>query len=149
MEQIPVKQLPKFMGRVEAATSRPKLTKTLKAWLAHVAGSLGVGFQQSKSPSGETWKPLARKRPKGHNHGSRPLIDFGDMQASVISTGPGHIEEVSDDSAKMGTDDRKAVFHQYGTSKIPARPFVGITDEMVDLAAEMVADDVLRQIGGG
>ena len=143
-----VEELSTFMAAMGQATTRPKLAGVLTNWLQQVAGSLGVGFQQSKDPSGAVWKPLKRKRPKGHNQGSRPLIDTGAMQASIVSTGAGHLQEVSDDSAMMGTEDFKAAFHQYGTSRIPARPFVGISDDMVDLAAEMVAAEIIETLQG-
>ena len=143
-----VDELQTFTDQMGQVTSRPKLAGVLTDWLQRVAGSLGVGFQQSKDPSGAVWKPLKRKRPKGHNQGTRPLIDTGDMQASIISTGTGHLQEVTDDSAMMGTEDRKAAFHQFGTSRIPARPFVGISDEMADLAAEMVADELVETLRG-
>ena len=136
------------MDTVGQLTSRPKLSGVLTDWLQRVAGSLGVGFQQSKDPSGAVWRPLKRKRPKGHNQGTRPLIDTGAMQASIISTGAGHLQEVTDDSAMMGTADEKAAFHQFGTSRIPARPFVGISDEMADLAAEMVAAEIIKTLQG-
>jgi len=67
----------------------------------------------------------------------------------VVSDGAGHIEEVLDDEAIFGTKVEYASVHQTGTTKttrIPARPFMGVSAPMADALAESLADELVRQI---
>lgn len=111
------------------------------------AGEMGRNFLGSHAPDGAAFAPLASPRPAGRNPGTRPLIDTGELLASVISEGPGHVSEVDGDSVKLGTTNWKAGFHQYGTDRIPARPFIGVNETMADQAAQIVANDLFKQMG--
>lgn len=144
---IPATSLPSFLDAMRNLIQTPKLAAAIQDWLTHLAGALGKGFLSSQSPDGTAWAPLKGKRPKGHNQGTRPLIDFGDLLASVASTANGHVEIVGDDSAEFGTDLDYAGFQNDGTRRIQARPFIGVSDDMADLVAELVADDLIEQIG--
>ncbi len=121
---------------------------TLKLWFDLLQSDLALGFLNSRSPEGETWAPLKRKRSPipPHNPGRRPLIDFGDLLASVAGQGSGHIENVRDDGGVFGTSDRKAAFHQAGTRRMVARPFLGVPSDSADELANMAADELIRQI---
>lgn len=145
---IPAANLQSWLDKLVALVQKPKLAEVIQQWLTHLAGELGKGFLQSRGPDGQTWPALKQRRPKGHNQGHRPLIDFGDLLASVASDGNGHVEIVGDDSAEFGTNLDYAGIHQDGGGRIPARPFVGVSDEMADLVTDMVADELMKQIGG-
>lgn len=149
-DSIPAQSLSKYLGRIVSLTVSPRMSSAINQWLQILAGELGKGFLSSRSPTGETWQPLKRKRPKGHNQGSRPLIDFGELLSSVVSTGDGHIEEVHEAAAVFGTDVDYARHHQWGAPRanIPARPFLGVSEEMADELAETVADELMSQIEG-
>ncbi len=136
----------RWLDDLLSTMQHPKAAPALKAWGQELAGALGVGFLRSVSPAGKPWRPLKRPRPRGHNPGSRPLIDFGDMMLSVIGSSPDHIEDITDDSISFGTKDKKAAFHQFGTRYIPSRPFVGVSDEMADRAAEILTEHQIHQI---
>lgn len=41
-----------------------------------------------------------------------------------------------------------AIFHQFGTKTIPARPFIGLSKRLEELAMEIVTDAKVRQIEG-
>lgn len=99
-------------------------------------------FQHGRDAGGTPWKPL---RPltiarKGH---AIVLIEFGDLYESLISRANNAIRELYEQEMTFGTSDPKAVFHQHGTSRMPARPPVGISDETTDMAAQHVADRAL------
>lgn len=78
------------------------------------------------------WPPLspryaARKERKlGHQ---LVLIYTGAMQDSLAPGQPNNIRFVLPNGSVVGTDDPKAHFHQYGTSRMPARPILVPPDD--------------------
>lgn len=74
------------------------------------------GFDRSRAPSGVAWKPLraprSRRRP-----GRRPLVDTGQLRAWASHA------MVSGTTATWDAPGYGA-FHQLGTTRIPARPFL-------------------------
>ena len=144
---ITLDDLPKFLDGIAAAMVAPKAEEPIRKTAQHIAGELGRGFQSSVDPSGTAWAPLKRPRPAGHNPGTRPLIDTGEMMLSAISDGSGHIEQVTGDSLAYGTSNWKAKIHQGGTARIPARPLVGWTKGSADYAVESVADHLVTLVG--
>lgn len=74
------------------------------------------GFDRSREPSGVAWKPLARGTPR-RRPGRRPLVDTGALR-SWASHG------VVVGSAATWSASRIGAFHQLGTVRIPARPFL-------------------------
>ena len=117
-----------------------------------IVGELSQNFLGSHGPDGSPYPPLKHPRPKGHNPGTRPLIDTGALLASVVSDSPGHISIATDDSLETGTQDEKAIWQQEGTMRkgvphIPARPFVGLNDAIINQAVDIVADELIKQMG--
>jgi phage gpG-like protein len=51
-------------------------------------------------------------------HGDTPLLDTGALQSSIS-----HVVEGT--HAYVGTNDEKAAWQEFGTSRIPPRPFLG------------------------
>lgn len=74
------------------------------------------GFDRSRAPSGIAWQPLraprSRRRP-----GRRPLVDTGTLRAWASHA------MVSGTRATWDAPSYGA-FHQLGTSRTPARPFL-------------------------
>ena len=145
---ISVDELGGFLEGVTGKLKNPEAAEVLGDWNDVLAGDLAAGFLSSQSPDGHTWAALKHPRPKGHNQGTRPLIDTGALMQSVISAGPDHIEETSQESTILGTSVEYAGIQQYGSQKknIPVRPFIGIPDETLDVAAEMLAKHVITII---
>lgn len=73
-------------------------------------------FDRSRAPTGEAWKPLARG-PSRRRPGRRPLVKTGQLRAWAS-----HGVIVGTTSVWDAT--RYGAFHQLGTSRIPARPFL-------------------------
>jgi HK97 gp10 family phage protein len=72
------------------------------------------------------WPPLSPSTiaRKGRD---TPLLDTGAMRASISSDGP--YKEGDAIVAYAGATDRKAQWHEFGTSRIPPRPFIGMATE--------------------
>jgi phage virion morphogenesis protein len=90
-------------------------------------------FYTATSPDGTPWKDnsdvtLARKT------STTPLTDKGDLAASI------HYSVIGNESVEVGSNMVQAAMMQYGGTKaqfphlwgdIPARPFIGLSDEDV------------------
>lgn len=79
-------------------------------------GLIRETFDRSRAPTGEAWKPLARG-PSRKRPGRRPLVKTGNLR-SLASHG------VIVGTTSVWSTSRIGAFHQLGTSRIPARPFL-------------------------
>ena len=90
-------------------------------------------------PTGRRWEPRSRAYPW-------PIMRrTGTLMGSLTSLfGPPN--EVNDTSAEFGTSVEYAKFHQYGTTKMPARKIVfeprGFANDLASKAAAYVANGV-------
>lgn len=76
-----------------------------------------------------TWEPLAPMTVAEHRRiGDGPpphaLHLTGALEASLARGGDNHVLEVAQSGVTEGTQDPHAAFQNYGTPRIPARPFV-------------------------
>ncbi|OQS42337.1 hypothetical protein [Chromobacterium haemolyticum] len=81
-----------------------------------------IGTYQSAVGPFPAWDPLAdsteqQKAQKGYPADS-PLLASGDMRDSIEHVVRGH-------EAVIGAKDKKMVYHEFGTNKIPPRPVFG------------------------
>ena len=90
--------------------------RTLRAMARAGDALIREGFDRSRAPSGVAWQPLraprSRRRP-----GRRPLVDTGTLRAWASHA------MVSGTRATWDAPGYGA-FHQLGTSRVPARPFL-------------------------
>lgn len=106
---------------------------------------------------GPGWAPLSpvtiAKRRKGTAQGAglaeiRILQDTGTLRASV--TAPMHpqgIRKKTTWTLEVGTRTKYAKYHQYGTSKMPARPFLFIRDDDRKFIFDVVRKELHSQAG--
>jgi phage gpG-like protein len=112
-------------------------------------------------------RPRDRNARGGEDNKQRPLRDTGILMASLTGQGDGHVERIQDRRIVWGTNVDYAAVHQYGASipeqkrdkpwvfnsggktiftrkiaahTIPARPYLGLNDDMIELIDEMFAD---------
>lgn len=85
-------------------------------------------FTTEGGRGGTRWKPLAPSTIRQKGAGGSILVRTGALRSSVTG-GPGYIKSISARRTTFGTSDRKAVFHQFGTSRMPARPIIVVTKE--------------------
>lgn len=110
------------------------------------AAATSLRFGMAVSPTGELWAELAPEtiRRKGSD---RILVDTGALRASLVEIGGvNNISVVADRGSIYGTSDPKAIWHQFGTRRMPARPMVGTTEAAVDTLAERIADFVITTL---
>ena len=99
-------------------------------------------FEQSRSPDGTTWQALKQPRrptkkrpayvPAGQQRipGDNPLRDWGVLQGSITA-------QVHGNTLQIGTATDYAHYHQFGTQHIPARPFLGVSDDLLASIKEL------------
>ena len=76
--------------------------------------------ESSRRPA--PWPPLAEKTVRRKGHG-KLLYDTGKLRDSIRMDPP------TANEAKVGTDAPYAIYHQKGTGKMPARPFIPVSPE--------------------
>ena len=110
--------------------------------------SFGTNFDRKSGPDGQPWAPHAAYTIK--KMGVHPLLMWtGAMIFSLESrSGAGRIEQITQNSLTIGTDLFYAGWQQYGTARIPARPFVWMIGSDVDQITEQFADGVLERLNG-
>lgn len=98
------------------------------------------GFDRSRAPTGVAWKPLRAPRSRGRP-GRRPLVDTGQLRAWASHA------MVSGSTATWDAPGYGA-FHQLGTSRVPARPFLppGRLPRVWEIRLAFVADASLPQL---
>ncbi len=77
------------------------------------------GMMGHEQPFWQGLKPetIARKA-----HGNTPLLETGELRASIEMTAP--LNEGGEIVGYVGSDNPKAIWHEFGTSRIPPRPFL-------------------------
>ena len=110
--------------------------------------SFGSNFDRRTGPDGTPWKEHAAYTIQ--RMGPHPLLMWtGAMIFSLESrSGANRIEQLTSSSLTIGTDLFYAPWQQYGTGRIPARPFVWMIGSDVEAITELFADGVLERLSG-
>jgi phage gpG-like protein len=99
------------------------------------------------------WEELSPKRIKQRGSAHPILRDNGLMFASITpDRGTNSIFEVSDTIGTVGTRDKKAAYHQFGTKFMPARPFLTLTEDdrlAITLIFKAHVQDTIDKAQGG
>ena len=79
-------------------------------------------FDKEQSPNGEKWKPLKEATLKRRRNKSshKILQDMGELRRSIQY-------KSSKNDVVIGSKLKYARTHQFGRGKIPARPYLGVT----------------------
>lgn len=85
-------------------------------------------FEQSRSPDGTAWQALKQPRPRGDG---QPLMDTGVLYGSITA------QVIGKHTLQVGSATNYAHYHQFGTQHIPARPFLGVSDDLLASIKEL------------
>lgn len=131
-----------LMTQARSMTYEPVLQESLQDIAEYEAGMFAGEYDSSLT----SWAPLAASTIKRKKH-DRILIDTGALRESLVHVGgSGNIAAAAERGLVFGTDVEYAHFLQDGTSRMPARPPVGISDETLDKICDRIADDTVRQL---
>lgn len=126
-------------------------SRGLRAASVYLAAQSKLCFAESRTPDGTPWPPF--KRTPSRRRGGRSaklLIDKGILAASMSAAAAGArgaVRDLTRVSLEQGTNIDYAGWQNFGTRTIPAREFVGITPAHAARIEELIADDVVRQMG--
>lgn len=109
-------------------------------------------FDRGASPDGVPWLPL--KHPRARSKGQdKPLRDTGLLMASYSAQGQHHVQESTGATLVWGSNLDYAPAHQYGAEGpggaiIPARPHVGVTDDLLEGIELIILDEAELALSG-
>lgn len=96
-------------------------------------------FAGERSGDGRSWAALkpftVRERILRGYPGAHPiLVRTGHLRASLLNPGAADSYEQAQANGNewqlvVGTEDAKAIFHEQGTARMPARPFIALSDQ--------------------
>lgn len=121
----------------------PKVGDVIAGYMSEQFDSQGVKL------TGGPWAPLnpdylSWKIAKGFD--PRILHQTGAMRASLTSR-PMDIEEYQPQTARFGTRDEKAPFHQNGTQHMPQRKIMDMTPDFADDVNQVLARYIFEKNG--
>lgn len=142
--EIPADQFAAECRRWSAQIASGSFQPALVECKAIAMADMDQNFQGSHDAKGTAWPERRYEYPWPI------LIKTGHLRRSVTTDSePGHVENIGPRDMATGTTVFYAGFHQYGTSKLPPRPFVEVSDKGVDAMEEAVATFVISTIFGG
>ena len=128
--------LNRLQGRVD------NLEPAMREIAGHLVDSVAGSFESQSAPDGTAWEPLAdstiRERLR-RGYGAGPILErSGDLASRILA-------DWDDEVAVAGTNLIYAATHHYGDERrsIPARPFLGVTDE----ARSAIVGSLLDHLG--
>lgn len=93
---------------------------------------------EKTAPGGTAWRPWSQFYAATRGAGQSLLMDSGQLLASLY-------QRVESHAVVVGSNKVYAADHQFGKAHLPARPFLGLSDDNLrDI--DNVATDYLRQI---
>lgn len=132
--QDPFESLIQFVKAIVAPTKAEQ-----DALGAAVRQGWGENFAGERSGDGRSWAALkpgtVLDRIRSGYGGAHPiLVRTGHLRASLLSAGASDSYEQTQASGNewqlvVGTEDAKAIFHEQGTARMPARPFIALSDQ--------------------
>jgi HK97 gp10 family phage protein len=135
----------------ELETIKRDMEDLPKAIVARACAMIAKHAKAQIGKEHEEWPPLSASTIADKQHYGfptpKPLLRTGEMRHSIEWTVQGHGSHVE---GAVGSDDPRAVFHELGTSRMPARPFlvpsaIVCEPRIVKMAARMM----ISTLGGG
>ncbi len=140
-QDISLTDLPRYLADVAARAAHPDLTVPINRIGIYLASEAKLNFDRQQTPDGVPW--AAFKHPPSKRRGgpsAKLLRDTDVLMASLTARGAGHVEQVTPNSLLWGTAVPYGQFHQWGTITIPARPFIGVSQPMLDTVEDILFD---------
>lgn len=140
MRTLGIEDLDALFAEMQDHVENADYTETLEGFqqtIAEQEAGMFAGEYDSNLVSWSELKPSTIKR-KGHD---RILVETGALRESLVHVGgTGNIHSATSRQLVYGTSDEHAIFHQFGTRKMAARPPVGLTEDSLRKLTDNVAD---------
>lgn len=153
--ELPLTSLATWILSLRMASGKPLSFKEgLEESSIYLRSEALRNFDLQRSPDGIPWAPLKRPRNRLRDRRARKkhpdkkekiLVDTSILLNSTQG-GAGYTKMLGEMFLTQGTNIEYAGFHQFGTRKMVARPFVGITSIDADKITGFIADAVTNQL---
>lgn len=128
-----------MLAKLKTANKKlANLEKPLRNSGLYMERETKLNFARQQSPDGKPWAALSPSTLRQKKTGAI-LRETGALAGSVAFMGASATE------ARVGAGTEYGVYHQFGTSKMPARPFIGIADRHRD-KIEQIFQSYLQEI---
>lgn len=97
-------------------------------------------FENEQSPTGEKWKdldPAYKKSRYAKGYNGKILHRTGLLIASLNI-------DYGDDFAAVGVSESYGIYHQLGTKKMSARPFLGVSEDGIEEIKDILKNAIKR-----
>ena len=136
--RILIDELPEELRSVMTELETADLSQALSHCRLAIREGIRAAFSAAVDPqTGQSWAP--RKRPYPHP----PLMKTQTMAMAATGLGSGSIGTIEGRVLRVGVSSGAvayAPFHQFGTGRMVARPFVGASEQTLDICGEIIAD---------
>jgi phage gpG-like protein len=109
-------------------------------------------FASEGAHGGAAWKPLssAYSAWKAKQNVGRSILVFsGNLNSSLVKNGdPNEVFETDKTSMKIGTSDKKAVWHHFGTQYLPERKIIKFSKEDSTRWVKQAHEWIILQLRG-
>lgn len=149
---IEAKDFGAWLGEYLADVAKADVAPALDGVGELLRKGFAAAFASETGPNGQAWAARASSQITAHPDfaGRRLLVLSGDLFfAATTSAGIGNINQLAPQELLVGVSAGSvpyAAFHQFGTSNMPARPFIYATEETVQASANLLADWLLENI---
>jgi len=113
VREVSLVALSEYLGNAVRQLSQPQLAPALKFIEIATRSEHLRRFNESKSPDGIPWAPLAHRRVNSKG-GDKPLLDTGTLRASIVVRATSEQVVVSSAHVSAGV-------HQFGATIVPKR----------------------------
>src|ERR1035438_7964586 len=109
---------------IQRRAVKPPMQKTLRNAAEYVRLRTLANFMNSEDPDGNPWAPLKYRK-------GRILVKTGLLFTQAVAAGSSPV--ISDDSLLISVPEPTyGIFHLTGTRNMPARPWLGLNEKMVE-----------------
>lgn len=144
-ERILVEDIEAEFARWGQEIAGADFERPLMALAPVVYRDFGKHFANAEGPNG-SWAPRSRPYPWPI------LVKTGKLSyAAIVENGAGNITRFRDGWAEFGLDVsvvNYAAYHEYGTSRMAARPWCWLSSDAEDEAARLLLDSLYLQFAG-
>lgn len=151
-----------FRNKEELDKLREKIKnpqKVLETIGNYLTGVISQSFEEEKSPGGTAWEPLSKRVTSSKKERMRKLkaLTKGEDYKRKILHESGTLAQdfkpiITDNKLSIGTNLKYAAIHQFGGMagrnkkvKIPARPFLPVTENMLLEKTEEEILEIVRE----
>lgn len=145
VDEVPLEQFGRILLEVEADLREADYEPTLEDFIPVLEAGEATAFQSGTEPGGAAWVPLAESTIRKKGHGII-LVETEKLMKSLTSGGGDAVRETTERGMIFGTSVEYSSFLEDGTSRMPARPHVGMSEGTLEQLVNAIADATVQAL---